>query len=136
LNDIPAQIIERFFHAMLGGSTAEEEMRVLFAEDATYVEPFSGAPRMHEGREAILATLRQGWQTPLPKMRIEIERVDLEGGKLRALWTCHSPALPGGYGRGENLFSLNKQGQIQRLETRLGTASEGAGTPSPLSESS
>jgi hypothetical protein len=101
-------------------------MRALFAEDATYIEPFSGARRTHKGKDAILATLRQGWQTPLPEMRIEIERVDLEGASLRALWTCHSPGLPGGYGQGENLFSLNNEGQIQRLETRLRTASQNA----------
>lgn len=90
----------------------------LFAEDAVYVEPFSGTVRTHVGRESIRRALQDGWRRPLPDIRIEVESVEVAGDRVRAAWTCHSPALPGGRGRGENLFTL-RDGRISRLETRL-----------------
>lgn len=111
-------VVGRFFAAMQVGATSEEEMMSLFADDATYVEPFSGVVRVHQGKSTILRTMREGWKTPLPDMRIEFDEVAVEGGQITARWTCHSPALPGGKGRGENVFTL-RDGLIVRLETRL-----------------
>lgn len=90
----------------------------LFAEDAVYVEPFSGSPRTHRGKPAICAVMQAGWKAPLPAMSIDVDRVDVDGPVVRAQWTCRSPALPGGRGRGENTFTLH-QGRIIRLETRM-----------------
>lgn len=108
--------IGRFFAAMQAAS--EQDMAALFADDAVYVEPFTGAVREHVGREAILATMRAGWAVPLPDMRIEVDRVDATGDTVVARWTCHSPALPGGKGSGTNVFWL-VDGRIRRLETTL-----------------
>lgn len=110
--------IKRFFAAMQAGATAETEMMSLFADDAVYVEPFSGREREHRGKPAIRSAMAEGWKTPLPDMRIELDRVQVEGETVRVLWTCYSPVLPGGNGRGENLFIL-RDGMIVRLETRL-----------------
>lgn len=110
--------IRRFFVAMQAGATAEHEMLALFWEDAVYVEPFSGAVRTHAGKDAIRAALREGWKTPLPDLRIEIDAVDVDGDVVRARWTCYSPALPGGAGSGENVFTLRGD-RIMRLETRF-----------------
>ncbi len=96
----------------------ENELLALFADDAEYVEPFTGAVRTHRGREAVRAAFREGWKQPLPDMRIEIDEVSVDGDVTRARWTCFSPALPGGRGRGENLFTL-RGGLIARLETRF-----------------
>jgi len=109
--------ISRFFAAMQGGATAEAEMMSLFADDATYVEPFTGALRTHRGRDAIRKTMQAGWETPVPDMRIEVDRVEVDGATVRARWTCYSPGLPGGKGSGENVFTL-RDGKIERLETR------------------
>ena len=119
--DAPTRLdptVRRYVAAMQTGAMAEQDMMALFTEDAVYVEPFSGAPRTHEGKPAIRRAMVEGWKTPLPDMRLEVDRVDVDGEVVRAQWTCISPALPGGKGRGENTFTL-REGRITRLETRL-----------------
>lgn len=111
-------LVTRFFEAMQAAGTQEHEMMQLFAEDAVYVEPFSGAPREHHGKAAIREVMREGWKHPLPDMRLEIENVVTDGQTVRADWVCHSPALPNGRGAGTNEFTLSA-GLIVRLETRL-----------------
>lgn len=111
--------VDRFFAAMQTQGQSEAAMMALFADDAEYVEPFTGAARTHRGREAVRAALRESWKEPLPEMRLEVDEVTVEGGVTRARWTCFSPALPGGKGRGENAFTLNGAGLITRLETRF-----------------
>lgn len=112
------QTIKRFFAAMQAGATAEAEMMSLFTDDAVYLEPFSGQMREHHGKTAIRQAMAEGWKTPLPDMRIEVDRLEATGETVRVQWTCHSPALPGGRGSGENIFTLSG-GRISRLETRL-----------------
>jgi ketosteroid isomerase-like protein len=110
--------VDRFFAAMQTQGQSEAELMALFAADAVYVEPFTGAPRTHQGREAIRAALRESWKQPLPEMRIELDEVVSDGDVTRVEWTCFSHALPGGRGRGENVFTL-RGGLIARLETRF-----------------
>ncbi len=100
------------------GAQSEAEMMALFREDAVYVEPFSGTPRRHEGKEAIRAAMRAGWEYPLPDMRIEVDRFDVSAQTVLVEWTCHSPGLPGGKGAGTNQFQL-RGGLIALLETRF-----------------
>lgn len=118
MSDNDQIIIRRFFAAMQAGTTGETVMAALFAEDAIYIEPFSGKPQTHRGKAEILAVFREGWKSPLPDMRIEIDGVIADGDTLLVKWTCYSPALPGGNGRGENRFTISS-GKIIRLETRL-----------------
>ena len=118
MDDATTKTVRKFFTAMQAGATAESEMMALFAEDAVYVEPFSGSTQTHDGKSAIRAAMSAGWKHPLPDMRIEIDRVDISGAVVTATWTCHSPALPGGKGRGQNVFTF-KNGWIIRLETQL-----------------
>ena len=115
MSETPAPIAS-FFAAMQTGAAAEADMAALFADDATYIEPFSGAPAMHQGRLEIMKAMRAGWATPLPDMTISLDTVHVEGGEVRVAWTCRSPALPGGAGRGVNRFTL-RGGKIVRLET-------------------
>ncbi len=111
-------LVNRFFEAMQAAGTQEKEMMQLFDEDAVYVEPFSGTPREHTGKEAIRSAMVAGWKYPLPDMRLEVERVTTDGTTVRADWVCYSPALPNGRGAGTNEFTL-RAGLIIRLETRL-----------------
>lgn len=111
-------IIDRFFAAMQAGADSEEELLELFSADAVYIEPFSGHARTHRGLPAIREALREGRRNPMPEMSIAVDRIDVDGEKVRAEWTCRSPALPGGKGRGENLFTI-RDGRIVRLETRF-----------------
>lgn len=113
-----ADEIQRFFAAMQGGISHESAMMSLFAEDATYTEPFGGTPRTHNGRAQITAVMRASLSQPLPDMRIVVERIDATGSSAKVAWTCHSPALPGGRGSGVNVFTF-RDGKITRLETTL-----------------
>lgn len=117
MSDTPPTVAD-FFRAMQAGSAAAEGMERLFSENATYVEPFSGQPITHNGKSAITAAMRQGWQNPLPDMTISLDRVDVAGELVTVAWTCRSPGLPGGEGRGVNEFTL-RGGKIARLETRF-----------------
>jgi hypothetical protein len=91
-------------------------MEGLFADDATYEEPFSGKPTTHSGKTAIMTAMSAGWSQPLPDMHIAIDKVETAGPVVRVDWTCYSPALPGGAGKGRNEFEL-KDGKIARLKT-------------------
>lgn len=109
-------VVSDFFRCMQAGAATAEQLMALFADDAVYVEPFSGRPVTHHGKPAIRAAMAPGWERPLPDMSLSVDRVDLDGDVVRAEWTCRSPALPGGVGRGLNHFTL-KNGRIVRLET-------------------
>jgi len=112
------ELVQRFFHAMQAGADGAATLLALFADDAVYVEPFSGEERTHEGIDAIREALRPGWEQPLPDLSITVDRVDTDGDRITADWTCRSPALPGGEGHGTNVFHVDG-GRIQRLHTSL-----------------
>lgn len=118
MGNVADELVRRFFRQMQCGAAGEHEMMALFAEDAVYIEPFSGKERTHHGKEAIREVMREGWRNPLPDMRIVVEQVDVSGDVVHARWTCHSPALPGGKGSGENEFTL-RDGLIARLVVRF-----------------
>lgn len=119
----PERTARDFFLAMQTGASAEADMMALFAEDAVYVEPFTGSPVAHQGKDAIRQVMRQGWAQPLPDMRIEVDRLSIDGNRIVAEWTCYSRGLPGGRGRGTNVFTV-RDGRIVRLETTLAAAGE------------
>lgn len=121
---IPKEIAN-FFTAMQAGRAGAEEMAAVFAEDAVYIEPFSGQPQRHEGKPAIMAAMARGWDYPLPDMRIRIDRVETEGPQIRVRWTCLSPGLPGGRGQGVNRYRMQADGRIAELETTLDTGDAG-----------
>ena len=114
---VPTEI-SNFFLAMQAGNAAAATMSSLFAENAVYEEPFTGSVQTHRGRDAILATMKAGWQHPLPDMHLTIDRVETAGASVVIDWTCRSPALPGGAGRGRNRFELS-DGKITKLVTTL-----------------
>src|SRR5690242_10572512 len=75
MTNVPAEI-SNFFLAMQAGAKGGDAMEKVLAEDAVYEEPFSGKAVTHRGREAILTAMRAGWERPLPKMHIEIDRAE------------------------------------------------------------
>ena len=117
MTEVPTEI-SNFFLAMQAGSAAAGTMHDLFDTDAIYEEPFSGTPRVHEGRTAILDVMSAGWAQPLPDMHLRIDRAETSGSTIVIDWTCSSPALPGGAGSGRNVFEL-RDGRIVRLKTTL-----------------
>ena len=114
------QLVQRYFAAMRQGAAAEDELLALFAEDAVYEEPFSGSPRRSEGIVAIRSALREGWEFPLPDLKLTVRRIDLDGDVVRSQWICESPALDGPI-HGHDRYTI-RDGLIARLEVFLDEA--------------
>lgn len=110
-------LVDRWFEAMRAGADGEERLLALFAEDAVYVEPFAGSSRTHSGKSAIRACFAASWEDAPPDMTLTVDRVDMDGGAVRSLWTCESPVFPGPM-RGEDRYTF-EDGHITRLETRF-----------------
>lgn len=108
-------IVERLFHAMQMGPAGESEMLALFADNAVFIEPFSGTPRTHQGLAAIRQSFRDQWKHPLPDLKLIVDRIDLDALNVRAEWTCTSAVFSTPM-RGYDLFTLNSDGKIERLE--------------------
>ncbi len=110
------EIIDGYFAAMRRGDAAEEELMALFAEDAVYIEPFTGQePAI--GAEAVRERFRLGWQQPLPELELDVLSIEVDGRHARSTWECRSPALPGPM-RGEDRYVI-EDGRITRLEVVL-----------------
>ena len=107
-------VVERMFKAMQTGLEAENEMMALFAEDAVFTEPFSGEPQTHEGKAAIRKCFIDMWSEPGPDVELTIDRVDVDGDRINAEWTCTSPAFVEPM-RGVDKFCI-ANGLIQYLE--------------------
>lgn len=110
-------VIDAYFAAMRRGSDAEDELVGLFADDAVYLEPFTGTDQPAEGRAAIRERFRQGWETPMPDLELDVLSVEVDGDTARSVWECRSSALPGPM-RGEDRYTF-RDGRITRLEVRF-----------------
>ncbi len=106
---------------MQAGAQQADALFALFADDAIYVEPFSGMAtgerHTHEGREAIEACLGKSWENSPPELRLEVNRVDVDGAVVRSEWTCTSPAFEAPV-RGLDVCTV-RDGRIARLEVSL-----------------
>lgn len=106
--------IDRFYKAMQHGPEGVDALVDLLADDAVYVEPFSGAA--HNGRAEIRAFLEHS-QGQLPDVRITVERINVEGDTVTTEWTCESSAFATP-SRGRDEFTI-RYGKIARLETSI-----------------
>ena len=119
---VPVDVVHQYFQAMQAGAAGADQLFALFADDAVYVEPFSGiatgTSNIHEGLDAIKAQLRRelGELTP-PELELTVNRVDVDGDVVRSEWTCSSPAFDAPV-RGIDVCIV-RDGRIQRLEVRL-----------------
>ncbi len=114
VQDQDRQVVDALFRAMQAGPGGEEDMMALFAEDATFIEPFSGEACTHTGKPAIRESFKGMWRNPAPDLKLMLDRVDMDGDLVRAEWTCTSPVFPTPM-RGHDLFTI-KSGKIARLE--------------------
>ena len=110
--------ITNFFLAMQAGPSGATLLEELFAEDATYSEPFSGASEPHQGREAILAAFSGSRSDDFDDAVINLGSVEVNDEVITVGWTCYSKAIPGGQGSGKNVFTL-RGGKIVSLVTTL-----------------
>ena len=115
IRDQQRHAIEGVFKAMQSGPGGEEALMALFADGAVLIEPFSGQPHTHVGKDAVRQSFRDQWKNPLPNFSLTVDRVDLDRSQVRAEWTCTSSVFPTPM-RGYDLFTLDDQGKIARLE--------------------
>jgi len=108
------KVVEDLLRTMQTGPSAFEELLALFADDGVLVEPFTGTMQTHTGKPAIRASLNQMAQHRAPDLTLKLDRVDMDGGAVRAEWTCTSDSMPGPM-RGYDLFTIHG-GKISRLE--------------------
>ncbi len=113
----PHEVVERYFQAMQAGRKAADALFALFADDAVYIEPFSGSQATHRGRAAIEACLRAGWDNAPPDLKLDVRRIDVDGDVVRSQWTCSSPVFEAPI-QGTDVCTV-KDGRIQRLEVQL-----------------
>ncbi len=107
-------VVEGLFKAMQAGPDGQEAMMALFADDAVFIEPFSGKVQTHNGIAAIRASFVDMWRDPAPDLKLVLDRVEMDGPEVRADWTCTSPVFPKPM-LGRDLFTI-ASGKIARLE--------------------
>jgi ketosteroid isomerase-like protein len=108
-------VIEDYLAGMQAGPGGLDGLVALFTEDAVYVEPFAGQPVVHSGKEEIRAFFANALQQHLNGARLTLDRLDLDGERLRSEWTCHIPMFTAPM-HGFDLVTL-RGGRIARLET-------------------
>ena len=111
-------VLDRYFAAMRQGRSAEADMMALFADEAIYVEPFSGLPHAAVGKAAILERLKIGWDKPLPDLELDVLTIDIVGAEASSTWECRSSALPTAV-QGRDTYRFDADGLITRLEVSI-----------------
>ena len=109
--------VEQYLAKMQAGPGGLDDLVSLFQDDAVYVEPFSGQPQVHSGRNEIRAFFEQALEQHLKGVRLTLNRLDIDGERLRSEWTCEIPMLSAPM-RGFDLLTL-RDGRIARLETTV-----------------
>lgn len=117
MNRMPLQITN-FFLAMQAGPHGLDILRDVFAEDAEYLEPFSGMTGPHKGRDAIVAAFDASRSDAFDDAVIQLGTVAVDGEVITVTWTCISQAIPGGQGSGTNVFVM-RDGKVASLTTTL-----------------
>lgn len=106
------EVVDKYFQLMHRWS--DMEFLTLFAENAVFVEPFSGKVRKHTGREAIKQSFLEQWKNPPPNLKFQMGQVHVSGASVRAEWSCTWDGLNGTM-RGYDDFEI-RAGKIASLE--------------------
>jgi uncharacterized protein (TIGR02246 family) len=114
VNDQDRVLVEDMLKAMQAGPAGEQQLLSLFTEDAVLVEPFTGNVQTHNGKKAIQASLAEMAKTRVPDLTLRLDRIDLDGDRLRAEWTCTSAMMPAPM-KGVDFVTV-RGGRIGRLE--------------------
>ena len=120
INTVPSHdrsVVERYMALMQVGPGGVDDLVGLFADDAVYVEPFMGAPHVHSGKAEIRAFFQNALDQNLRGARLRLDRLDMDGDRLRSEWACEVPAFNAPM-RGFDVLTL-RDGRIARLETTV-----------------
>ena len=118
--------VEGYYQAMRLGAAGAAALARLFTDDAVYIEPFSGGDgltRTHIGRDVIAEFFRDSVNHRPPDMMVTMNRIDAEGQRVRAEWTCTASVFTEPM-CGVDLYTM-RDGKIARLETTLLTTRSG-----------
>jgi SnoaL-like domain len=113
------ETVQKYFNAMQRGTEGEDHLVDLFAVDAVYDEPFGGETLT--GREAIRGWLRASRVQAPPDLTITVERIDITGEVVEAIWMCESPIFLSPT-RGRDRFTIRdgrSRGSNPRCSSRL-----------------
>ena len=114
---IPDQgLVETYFKGMAAGADGEQDLMSVFADDAVYVEPFTGGPGVrleHTGKQAIHEFFLESYRQQMTPIEITLQRVDVDGDELRSEWHCTMPGIPPFSGHDQYTI---RDGKIARLE--------------------
>lgn len=110
------QLVEKMFKAMQAGAAGLDDMMRLYTDDAVIVEPFSGEVQTHSGKADVQAFF-EGTFEHGPPLTLKMDRVDMDGPRVKAEWTCTSPVFTGPM-KGHDLFTI-VGGLIKRLEINV-----------------
>ncbi|MEZ4321647.1 MAG: nuclear transport factor 2 family protein [Myxococcota bacterium] len=110
-------LVQRYYDAMRAGPDGHEALVALFAEDAVYVEPFSGVSRTHRGHAGIREMLRTSQADAPPDLVLMVHRIEVDADGVIADWSCASPVFPVPVHGTDRYVLVN--GRIARLETRF-----------------
>lgn len=130
INTVPTRdrvTVERYLASMQAGPAGLEDLVALFDDEAVYVEPFGGQPQVHTGKAEIRAFFEVALQQHLNGVKLTLDRLDIDSGRLRSEWTCQLPMFEAPM-RGFDLLNL-RDGRIVRLET---TVTEFPPMPRPI----
>lgn len=112
VSDADRKVVDRVFDAM--HARDEKKMMPLFAANAVLIEPFSGAPRTHTGSPAIRTWFLQAVNEMPPDMKIKLDRIDMDGTRVKADWTCTASVFPTPM-RGTDYYTI-RNGLIEHAE--------------------
>ncbi len=114
VSDDARRTVQKVFEAMHARAEGEAAMRELFADDAVVIEPFSGQPRTHRGKKDIMAWFLEAVAEMPPDMTLKLDRLDMDGDRVRAEWTCMASVFPTPM-RGYDLYKIVR-GKIEHAE--------------------
>jgi len=117
INTTERSVIEEYLAAMQSGPGGLDRLVELFDDDAIYIEAFGGQPQVHTGKAEIRAFFDVALRQHLNGARLKLDRLDVDGDRLRSEWTCTLPMFKAPM-RGFDLVTL-RDGRIARLETNV-----------------
>jgi ketosteroid isomerase-like protein len=110
-------VVEGYLALMQAGQDGLDDLVGLFDPEAVYVEPFAGPPTAHTGQAEIRAFFTVALAQHLHGVRLTLDRLDVDGERLRSEWTCELQGFTRPM-RGFDLLTL-REGRIIRLETTV-----------------
>lgn len=120
--DEPGAVVEQYFEAMRKGPAGLDALCALFAQDAVYIEPFSGTRREHQGIEAIRTVLTTSMSQRPPGLTLAVARKSM----VMPCSACSCSARVARFARGNLPSSLCSSCSAWRRRWSVSSSSVGS----------